>query len=98
MCYESLVDGEATDRPLATLLRGELRDAFANGLGAAALVVAVLVTSGVDPAVTAAAATGALALGTVFHQTVLVVATGVLRVREGVGFRSVVPDRSGRDA
>lgn len=98
MCYESLVDGEAAERPLATLLRAELRDAVKNGLAAAVLVVGVLAARGADPAVTTLSAAGALALGVVLHQALLVVATGAVRVRDRVDVRRVVPGLSGRKA
>jgi hypothetical protein len=83
MCYESLVDGEVTEQSLGSSLRAEFRDALKNGVVAAVIVAAVLTTRGVDPVITAVAATGALVLGAVVHQLLLVVATVALRVRAG---------------
>jgi hypothetical protein len=98
MCYESLVEGDATDRPLAALLRAELRDALQNGLGAAAIVVAVLATRGVDPVVTAVAAAGALALGGAVHQALLVAAVVALRARASTGIGRQSNDAAGHEA
>jgi heme A synthase len=85
MCYESLVEGEGTERPLAALLRAELRDALKTGLATGMIVVAVLATSGLDSVLTAVAAVGALALGAAVHQALLVVAAVVLRVWSVLG-------------
>lgn len=79
MCYESLIEGTATERPLSALLREELRAAVRNGVAAAAVVVAVSLTYGADPTATAGAALGAVVLGAVLHQAVLVVAVAVQR-------------------
>ena len=83
MCYESLIEGDATERPLAALLRAELCGALQNGFAAALIVVAVLGARGVDPSLLAVSATGALAFGTVVHQAVLVVGTVALRIWSG---------------
>jgi|GEM_PF-1020146 len=80
MCYESLTDGTATERPLSALLATEIRAAFSNGLAAAAIVVAVLFVRGAGPVATLGAATGAFVLGTLLHQAVLVVAVAAQRV------------------
>jgi len=82
MCYEALVEGD-TERPLAALLRGELWPAVRNGLGAAALVVAVALVAPTTPGAwtVAGAASGALVLGTVLHQAVLAVGVAALRWR-----------------
>jgi len=80
MCYESLTDGTATERPLSVLLGAETRAAVGNGLAAAIIVVAVLFARGAGPAATLGAAIGALVLGTMLHQAVLVVAVAAQRV------------------
>jgi hypothetical protein len=79
MCYESVVDGRATERPLSDLLRGERRAALGNGVAAAAIVVAVSLARGASPATTVGAALAAVVLGALLHQAVLVVAVAVQR-------------------
>lgn len=86
MCYESLIEGDAVERPLTEVLRGELSSAVKNGAAAAAVVLAVLLASGVGPLLVAGAALGAFVLGIALHQAVLVAGIALLRWR--------APDRS----
>jgi hypothetical protein len=79
MCYESLLNGDATERPLSALRREERPKALLNGAAAGLVVAAVLLAGGTGVALTAAIATLAVAFGAVVHQVVLVVA--VLSVR-----------------
>jgi hypothetical protein len=81
MCYEALRDGDATERPLAEILRAELSDATVNGLAAALIVAIVLTGRGVDPAAMLPFALAACALGAVVHQAVLVAGVSLLRIR-----------------
>lgn len=81
MCYESLIDGDAAERPLTEVLRGELSSAVTDGAVAAAVVLAVLLANGVVPLLVAGATVGAFVLGIALHQAVLVAGIAVLRWR-----------------
>ncbi len=88
MCYESLLDERAREQSVASLLRTERWDAFVNGLEAALVVVALLLWQGTPPVLLAGAALGAVVLGYVLHQLVLVAGIGVVRLRSGPAARS----------
>ncbi|MFB6298333.1 MAG: hypothetical protein ABEH56_07415 [Salinirussus sp.] len=81
MCYESLLNGEAAERPIVELLRAELPGALKDGTVAALAVVAVLAASATPPVLIAGAALGAVLLGVALHQAVLVAGTGLVRWR-----------------
>ena len=81
MCYEALVTGEAAEKPVARLLRTELGSAVTDGTVAALVVLAVLAVRGIAPALVAGAAVGALVLGVVVHQAVLLAGTALVRWR-----------------
>jgi len=79
MCYESLLNGDATERPLHALRREERSKAFQNGVAAGGIVVAVLLMQGADLGLVAVLAVAAIALGTLLHQGLLVGAVLALR-------------------
>jgi len=85
MCYESLLNGEATERSLRALLRAERRAALRNGLAAAVLVAAVLLVEGAAAWLVVALAVAAVALGAALHQVVLVAGATAVRLRHRVG-------------
>jgi len=79
MCYGSLVDGDAVERPLVELLRGELPSALKDGTAAAAVVLAVLLINDVGPPLIVGATAGAFLLGIALYQAVLVAGVALLR-------------------
>ena len=83
MCYDSLLNGDATDRSLGTLLRAETGSALKNGVVAAAVVLAVLLAGESGPLLAAGSALAALALGYLLHQIVLLAGVAVVRWRDG---------------
>jgi Mg/Co/Ni transporter MgtE len=83
MCYESLLNGDATDRSLGALLRAETGSALTNGGVAAAVVLAVLLVGDSGPLLAAGSAVAALALGYLLHQTVLLAGVALVRWRVG---------------
>jgi len=85
MCYESLLNGEATERSVRDLLREERAAALRNGLAAAALVVAVLVADGAAAPLVVGLTVAAVALGAVLHQAVLLAGATGLRLRYRLG-------------
>ncbi|WP_018258272.1 hypothetical protein [Halomicrobium katesii] len=88
MCFAALLNGDATDRSVVEIVRGELPRSLGNGTVAAVLVVAVSVLEGASLALTAGLAFGAVALGTVLHQGVLLGGVALLRGRERLRGRS----------
>jgi Mg/Co/Ni transporter MgtE len=82
MCYESLLNGDATEKPVFSLLRGELASALKNGLVAALAVAVVLFWAGGGVVPTALRAVAALALGVALHQAVLLVGIVAVRTRD----------------
>lgn len=80
MCYESLLNGDATERSVGSLLHRERWYAVRSGVAAAAVTMLALVSAGTAAGLTAASTIGALLLGTVLHQTVLLVGIGLLRL------------------
>ncbi|ACV48823.1 MULTISPECIES: hypothetical protein [Halomicrobium] len=88
MCFAALLNGDATDRSVVEMIRDELPRSLGNGTVAAVLVVAVSVLEGASLALTAGMAFGAIALGTVLHQAVLLGGVALLRGREGLRGRS----------
>jgi hypothetical protein len=85
MCYESLTNGTAVERPLSTLLRAEAPSAVKDGVVAAALVTVALVAGGVPTAWVVATAVGTLALTALAHELVLVAGVALVRWRTGEG-------------
>lgn len=82
-CFEPLLADDVTERPLSALLAAEWRDAVVNGFEAAVLVLAVLLWQGTPLPLVLAASAGAVVLGAVLHQVVMVVAVLGLRVWRG---------------
>ncbi|WP_276271642.1 hypothetical protein [Haloarcula litorea] len=85
MCYDRLVNGDVTEQRVPSLLRAELFCAVRNGALAGVIVLVVLLVRGVPAWLVAGSVLGAVALGTVLHQTVLLTGTAVLRLRDRVG-------------
>jgi len=82
MCYDRLVnDDEVTEMAAAALFRSELRCALRNGSLAGVMVLAVLLYEGTPLLLVAASALGAVALGTLIHQGILLTGAGLLRAR-----------------
>jgi len=79
MCYESLLNGDATERSLRDLLVDERSKAVENGIVAALLVVVVLSVAGSETVLTAGMALLAMVLGAALHQSLLVAAVLVIR-------------------
>lgn len=99
MCFDSLVEGDATEKPLRTLLRAELGSALANaGVATVAVGLMLLLVGGVAPLVVGAASIVALAAGVLLHQAVLVAGVAVVRWRAAPADTPTLPrpDRSGR--
>jgi len=90
-CYESLLNGDATERSLREPLTEERWKAVGNGVAAGLLVVALLPAGGADAALTAGLAVLAVLLGTVFHQLLLVAGVLVTRVHGRFARESVRP-------
>lgn len=82
MCFAALLNGDATDRPLREIVRGELPRSLGNGTVAALLVVLASMLDGASLALTLGLALGAVALGTVLHQSVLLGGVALLRGRD----------------
>jgi len=78
-CFDPLLAEDVTDRSLGSLVRTEWRDAFVNGLETAVIVLAVLLWRGTPLWILGAATAGAVVVGTLLHQVVLVVAVLGLR-------------------
>jgi hypothetical protein len=88
-CFEPLLAPDVTERPLAAVVGSEWRDAVVNGVEAAVLVLAVLLWQGTPLWLVAGATAGAVLLGTLLHQLVLVGAVLGLRAWRGpAGSRS----------
>ena len=81
MCFDRLTDEETVETSLPALLAAEWRCALRNGALAGVMVVAVLLVQGTPAWLVLASAAGALALGFVLHQGVLLAGAGVLRAR-----------------
>lgn len=81
MCYGPLTDGSATERPITSLLRSELVPAVRNGVLAAAIVLGVLLFEGTPVWLILWSAIGAVVLGTVLHQFVLLAGTVFIRFK-----------------
>jgi len=79
MCFAALLNGDATARPIREIVREELPRSLGNGTVAAAIVVAVLLVEGTGVGLTAAMALGAIVLGAVLHQSLLLCGVGLLR-------------------
>ena len=85
MCFESLINGDATERPLRELLRAETASALKDATIAATVGLTVLLAGGTGPLLTGGAALAALALGFVLHQAVLVAGVALVRWRAAAG-------------
>jgi hypothetical protein len=81
MCFDRLRDEETVEASLPAVLAAEWRCALRNGAMAAAIVVAVLLVDGTAVGLVLGSAAGAIVLGTVLHQIVLLTGWGVLRAR-----------------
>lgn len=79
-CFCALRDGRATKARLVTLLRAELWPAVRTGILAALTVAVVLAGAGGPPVAVGVRVVGALLLGTLLHQAVLVAGVGALRL------------------
>lgn len=79
-CFEPLLADDVTARSLGSVVGSEWRDAAVNGLEAAVLVLAILLWQGTPLWIVAVSAVGAVILGTLLHQLVLVLAVLGLRV------------------
>jgi hypothetical protein len=83
MCFQSLIDDEEASKPLGTLIRQELPYAVREGLVAAAIVLAVLLVGQTPAWIIGVSMVGAVVLGVVLHQFVLVAGLGVRRLLFG---------------
>ena len=82
MCYDRLVnDDNVTEMGAVALFSSELVCALRNGALAGVMVLAVLFYRGAPPLLLAGSVLGAVALGTLLHQGILLAGAGVLRVR-----------------
>jgi len=81
VCFDRLTDEETGELSLSTVLAAEWRCALRNGAMAGAIVVAVLLFEGAPAWLTAGSAAGAVVLGALLHQAVLLVGWSVLRTR-----------------
>lgn len=82
MCYDRLVnDEEVTETGAVELVRTESVCALRNGALAGAMVFAVLLFEATPPWLLAASVVGAVALGWLLHQSLLLAGASVLRVR-----------------
>jgi len=82
MCYDRLVnDEEVTETGAVELVRTESLCALRNGALAGAIVLAVLLFEGAPLGLLAASVAGAVALGWLLHQTLLLAGVRVLRAR-----------------
>lgn len=80
MCYDRLVNDErVTEMGAVALFRSELVCALRNGTLAGVMVLAVLLFRGAPPVLVAGSVLGAVALGTLLHQSILLAGAGVLR-------------------
>jgi hypothetical protein len=82
MCYDRLVnDDDVTETGAVELVRTESVCALRNGVLAGVIVLAVLLFEGAPPWLLAASVGGAVGLGWVLHQSLLLAGAGVLRAR-----------------
>lgn len=81
MCYGPLTNGNATEQSIPALLRSEWYPAIRNGVLAAVIVLAVLLLEGTPLWIILATTLGALTLGIVLHQFVLLVGALALRMK-----------------
>lgn len=90
MCFAALLNGDATDRSIREIVRDESPRSLGNGTVAALLVIGVSVIEGASLTLTVGLALGAVALGTVLHQSVLLGGVLLLRGRARIRGRSSV--------
>jgi hypothetical protein len=85
MCYDSLLNGEATERSLGDLLRAELKEALGTGALGGLFVLAVLFVQGMaGPALMVGLALAAVPLGAALQLGVFTLGVAALRLaREG---------------
>jgi len=81
MCYDRLTDDDAAEVGPGELLASEWRWALRNGGLAAAMVLVVMVAQGRPAWLVGVSAVGAVALGALLHQGVLLAGAGILRAR-----------------
>jgi len=79
VCYESLLNDDATERSLRELLSEDRWDAVGNGVAAALIVVTGLSVGGSGAAFTTGLAALAVILGAMLHRLLLVAAVLVIR-------------------
>jgi len=77
MCFQSLTDEEEADESVGTLIRREFPYAVRQGLLAAAIVLVVLVVSQTPAWIIGVSVAGAVLLGVVLHEFVLIAGLGV---------------------
>lgn len=81
MCYDRLVnDDEVTETSAGELVRTESLCALRNGAMAGVIVLAVLLFEGAPLGLLLGSVAGAIALGWLLHQALLLAGAGVLRV------------------
>ncbi len=82
MCFDSLIDGDATEKPLRQLVSEEMSSALKDaGVTTVTVALVLLLAGGVAPGIVAAATVVAFFAGVVLHQAVLVVGVGLVRLR-----------------
>lgn len=81
MCYERLVEDDVVETGMRELLWSEWYCAVRNGTLAGLMVLAVLLFEGAPAWLVVASVGGAVALGTVLHQLVLLAGAGLVRAR-----------------
>jgi len=81
MCFDRLTDEETKTASVAELLGAEWACALRNGAMAATIVLAVLLFEGAPLWVLGVSVLGAVVLGTLLHQAVLLAGLGVVRAR-----------------
>lgn len=84
MCFEALIDGDATEKPLRELIREEMGSAVKDaGIATVTVGLMLVVVGGVPLELVAAATLAAFAFGLLLHQLVFVAGVGLVRWRAG---------------
>jgi len=82
MCFEALIDSDATDRPLRELIREEMGSAVKDaGIATVTVAIMLVAVGGISASVVAGAGIVAFAFGLVLHQVVFVAGVGIVRWR-----------------
>jgi len=92
MCYERLVGDDVAETGMRELLRSEWYCAVRNGALAGLMVLIVLLVESTPAWLVVASVAGAVALGTVLHQLVLLAGAGLVRAR--ARWRGATPQSS----